>query len=114
MSQQELHIGELKRFERYNGEINTDYVKRFYSFMSKPKLEYLPSNINDMLYDDFGLMVFYYRDAIYYMTEHEEYEDQDINHGAVTGDSMKFISSFHNGGTCLSEMLEILIDKHKF
>lgn len=126
MSYTELHTGKIKRFPRDGEETLAEYARRFFSENNIPYEENefaeeldsnkVKSNISDLLCDPEGRGLFVEKtETFYQILEHIDHgEESDVNHGTVTEDGvMNFVSMFYNGGTCLQEQLEELIEKYK-
>ena len=112
MSEHETLKGTLKLRPRLKNEIDEDYFKRI-TGCEWTEYKYDPENINDAIgYHSLHDKFIEVDDQIY-----EIIELQDIMFGCFCditkdGDKIHFITSFYNGGTCLSEMLEEAIQKN--
>lgn len=112
MSEQETWIGKIKRVDRLENETDSEYFER----VTKEKWndeDFTPESINEALdwyslYDDY----IYANNHLYVPLELKELcrtsfvEIKDNHDGTFS-----FYTSFYNGGTCLSEMIEEKLEK---
>lgn len=129
MSYTELHTGKLHKYKNIGQTINEyciSFFNKYFDKLNKPKykpykdvtkeqlIELLKNNtINDYVSFLHDYNCIYYKDNIYYITNHYQTDEIDyLNHSVKKYNSIDFVSIFYNGGTCLTEMLQELIDKN--
>lgn len=112
MSEQETWIGKIKRVDRLENETDSEYFERVTNKKWNDD-DFTPENINEAL--DWYYLYDYYIYANNHLYVYKELEEQckprfveiKDNHDGT----FSFYTSFYNGSTCLSEMLESKLEK---
>lgn len=116
MSRQEVHRGKLIPFNRLDNERDREYMERLCRKIGEPfQKDSWENNLREYIYDaDLYEKVFIVKDKLYENAEHKEYEDYDFHEfDGNEVDGYTYFTSFYNGGTCLSEILEEEIEKRQ-
>lgn len=102
MSRIEFHTGKLKK-------VDTDDVERYArEYLSNVDINPYDSHLDYLLGEYYNTYVLI-NNELYEYIEHEENHDSDTYFCKFWLDgegNLNFISNFHNGGTCLEEMLQ--------
>ena len=109
MSSTETHIGKLTR---YPFKKNVKFEDRIKYILNNHKLEYDDKNMievfNNELYDIYRI----YNEVIYMVEDKYIPDDGDIFEYTKNDDmSISYTLQFYNGGTCLGECLDEIIQK---
>lgn len=107
MSEQETLKGTVRLIDRKFGESDKDYFERA-TEGTWHKYTYEPSNIQEAIYDNdlSDKFVCVGKKFIFEITELEDISFDCFCNITPYGDKFSFTTSFYNGGTCLSEMLQ--------
>lgn len=101
----ETHKGLLVKFARKENETDKEYLKRF--LKEQFKEEAWKEDIQDYIYDhdEHYEKIIYWKNTIYSNENHQQLND-DIDVFQETEQGIEYLTSFYNGGTCLTEVLE--------
>ena len=109
MSQTETHFIKMRRIdtgEKTKEQWITDYLKQKHierDSCYEDDVEYFRNEVREL---------FYHKTGIYVFTEHKKLNEyEDINILTEQNGELSYITQFHNGGTCMEEMLEDALDK---
>lgn len=109
MSNTEFHYGRMKEITLSDNQTIEDFFKEK---SDKEELrDYYDTWTEQYLDDTYGAETGQYilvNDKIYEIIEHYDSDDNDSYMKIIknSDESLTFIGSFYNGGTCFSEMLE--------
>lgn len=119
MSDTEFHSGKLLKIEKPESVTFEEFCKQLSAKNGVTELDSYNDSWYDQLMCDFLTQSKYFIDKknemFYELVDHYKSEDSDsfmklFNNSDGT---ISFVGSFYNGGTCLEEMLEEALEKHK-
>jgi len=101
MSRQEFHIGKITPIKDSKNKTPLQIAEMLNVF-----IDYHSE-------DDWNAKSFISHKGVYYKIDDSEFEESDYiqEYSKNSDSSISYISSFYNGGTCLSQELEEIIDK---
>lgn len=115
MSNNETHRGRIIPILREDNENFSEYVERatgieFLSVEGEETDDILEFIDHNNLYDKF----FFYDEKLYKIDD-EEFEDDDdyVKHKVLEDGVIEYSCRFYNGGTCLSEVIEEILQETK-
>ncbi|MES2382451.1 MAG: hypothetical protein V4538_15495 [Bacteroidota bacterium] len=107
MSDNELHIGILKKVEKLDDDTIEMVIIRI---LNNEKIDYhdLEESLFDILKDNFYDKYFVFKGELYYAEDTEPHDSGDAfcELNKNEDGSISYVTSFYNGGTCFSEMIE--------
>lgn len=114
MSDTETHRGKIIPVLRGEKENLAEYIER------ATGIEFLDANgdetddIQEFIYENDLFEKFVWYDNKFYKIESEELDDDyPVNHKVMPDGSIEFSCRFYNGGTCLAEIIEEILEEQK-
>lgn len=113
MSYTETHSGRLVEIETPPQETLEQTLKRLcIEEGDSIELEEWADSWKEQFQDTFYHKIFIVNNRLFKLVEHVQSDDSDIYHMNKNEDgSFTLLTSFYNGGTCLSEIVEELLEK---
>lgn len=112
MSNTETHYGRLREIDNPQGLTIEELCKQLCEANGCTELDSYNDNWKEQVRCDFMDKYFVVNGVVYEFVEHIESDDTDIYHSWKNVDgTITIVTSFYNGGTCLSEVVEELIQK---
>ena len=112
MSETVIEKGKLTLIERLNNETLEEQCKRILNNKIDDFDLGWYKTYKEALLDEFYNDYYVHEDILYELDYYDLGFCEDIAEGEVKGDSsIDFLVSYHNGGTCLNEMLDVVMDK---
>lgn len=106
MSRTEMHIGKLTEVQIDPSEAVEDVMLRLLEREGVKKID----DINEAFNDHFWKKFLVHRDRMYRIDDKEYIDDDIFEFKREEDGTISYVTTFYNGGTCLPEVLEEIID----